>query len=96
MIANYGYEDALGCYFISIDTSKCNGCGDCVRACGNAVLNLRVGDYGDTVAVVDDVHRKKLRYSCALCKRTPSVPPKRPRVLPCLLACTAGAIAHSW
>ena len=29
MIANYGYKDGSGDWFISIDTDRCNGCGKC-------------------------------------------------------------------
>ena len=27
MLANYGYKDASGDFFITIDTDKCDGCG---------------------------------------------------------------------
>jgi len=33
MLANYGYKDGSGEYFITIDTEKCDGCGKCVEAC---------------------------------------------------------------
>ena len=33
MLANYGYKDGSGDFFITIDTDKCDGCGDCVPAC---------------------------------------------------------------
>ncbi len=33
MFANYGYKDGSGDYFLTIDTDKCDGCGDCVIAC---------------------------------------------------------------
>lgn len=33
MLANYGYKDDSGDFFITIDTDKCNGCGDPVSAC---------------------------------------------------------------
>ena len=38
MLANYGYKDGSGEYFITIDTDKCNGCNACVEACPNNVL----------------------------------------------------------
>ena len=38
MIANYGYKDGSGEYFIAIDTDKCDGCGDCVPVCPGKVL----------------------------------------------------------
>jgi ferredoxin len=91
MIANYGYEDASGNYFITIDTNKCNGCGDCVRACSQAVMGLMDDDYGRNVATIREVHRKKLKYSCATCKS-----PTGDRSMPCIVACGTGAITHSW
>ena len=40
MIANYGYMDGSGQYFIKIDSDKCDGCGDCVTACPAGVLEV--------------------------------------------------------
>ena len=40
MLANYGYKDGAGEFFITIDTEKCNGCGDCINICPVGVLEL--------------------------------------------------------
>ena len=40
MLANYGYKDGSGEYFITIDTDRCTGCGDCVPVCPAGVLEL--------------------------------------------------------
>lgn len=95
MIANYGYKDGSGEYFISIDTDKCDGCGDCVEACSYGVL-ITGEDLNDPfreehVAMVSEDHRKKIKYSCAPCK-----PVSDRSSLPCVAACGAGAIEHSW
>ena len=45
MIANYGYRDGSGAYFISIDNEKCNGCGDCTEACAYGVLEIITDPY---------------------------------------------------
>lgn len=95
MLANYGYEDASGSYFITIDTDKCNGCGDCVTACPVKVL-ITAADESDPfrdlpVAMVSDEHRKKIKYSCASCK-----PISGRKELPCRTACKLQAIIHSW
>jgi len=95
MKANYGYKDGSGEYFITVDTEKCTGCGDCVSACPADVFEI-VADPFDPlaeseIAVVREEHRNKLKYSCAPCKPTGERPP-----LPCVEACKPGAIEHSW
>ena len=95
MIANYGYKDGSGEYFIAIDTDKCDGCGKCVPACPYGVL-VTGEDENDPfreepVAKVSEEHRKKIKYSCAPCK-----PDKDRKALPCMEACEPDAIRHSW
>ena len=93
MIANFGYKDGSGDFFISIDTDKCNGCGECVPAWPAKVLEIRDNEYDpladDQMVVVVEEHRKKIKYSCAPCKTGSGV-------LPCVAACTPDAIKHSW
>ena len=95
MIANYGYQDASGAYIITIDTDKCDGCGDCVKACAYEVLEIIEDPYEvleeKQVAAVTDAHRKKLKYTCAPCK-----PASGRKELPCVAACKSEAISHSW
>jgi len=96
MIANYGYSDGSGNYFITIDTDKCDGCGDCARACPAHIFAVVDEDPNDPlreepVAVVVPEKNKKVKYECGPCK-----PPSERRPLPCVQACKAGAISHSW
>jgi len=96
MLANYGYKDASGDFFITIDTDICDGCGACVDACRLQVFEVLDEDPNDPlreepVAVVKDGKKKKLKYECNPCKPSADRPP-----LPCVEACTAGAISHSW
>jgi len=96
MLANYGYSDASGSYFITIDTDKCDGCGDCVTACPVGMFEVFDEDPNDPlreepVAVVIGEKKKKIRYECGPCKPLTDPPP-----LPCVEACKAGAISHSW
>ncbi|MFQ5999769.1 MAG: 4Fe-4S binding protein [Candidatus Bathyarchaeia archaeon] len=91
MIIHYGYEDASGEYFISVDSDKCNACSKCVEVCPWGVLEMRniTIDLEELlVAAVTEEHRKKIKYSCAPCN-----PEKKP---PCVLACEQGAIIHTW
>jgi NAD-dependent dihydropyrimidine dehydrogenase PreA subunit len=95
MIVNYGYRDGSGTFIVAVDTVKCDGCGDCVTACPNKVLELAVDPYEPldekTVVVVNEANRKKVKYSCAPCK-----PAGRKTELPCVAACKKQAITHSW
>jgi len=95
VIANYGYKDGSGEFFIAIDTDKCNGCGDCVPVCPAKLLAMADDEYDPlsekTVVNVIKEERNKIKYSCAPCKPASGRGP-----LPCVAACTPGAIAHSW
>ena len=96
MLANYGYKDASGDFFIAIDTDKCDWCGDCVSACPADVFEVMDEDPNDPmrddpVALVAADKKKKLKYECGACKPPSDRPP-----LPCVEACKAEAISHSW
>ena len=96
MLANYGYKDASGDFFITLDTDKCDGCGACVPACPAQVFAKVDEDPNDPlreepVAVVVKDKTKKLKYECNPCKPPSNRPP-----LPCVIACPKGAISHSW
>ena len=93
MLANYGYKDGSGDYFITIDTDRCADCGahPCATVCPAGVLEVIEDDYGDVVAAVAEAHRKQIKYSCAPCK-----PAEGWGSLPCLDACPHEALTHSW
>jgi ferredoxin len=97
MLANYGYKDGSGEFFITIDTDKCDGCGECVQVCPAGVL-IMVEDEFDLdaehdVAAVAPEHSKKIKYSCAPCKPSAGYSIAE---LPCVRACPPRAIDHSW
>ena len=53
MIANYGYKDGSGEYYISIDTDKCIGCAAeraCLAACPKSMFEIITDDYDDEVS----------------------------------------------
>ena len=94
MIANYGYKDGSGEYYISIDTDKCIECPvdrACVPACPKAMFEIITDDYDDEVAAIKAANRRSLAYDCTGCK-----PAGGYTRLPCTDACTPGAIKHSW
>jgi Fe-S-cluster-containing dehydrogenase component len=97
MIANYGYEDGSGFYYVTIDGDICADCSGhgCTKACPQGVLVIEMDDYDDFVAVVAESTRKRLRELCSVCKGQ-NVSGGTERRLPCTIACPAGALRHSW
>ena len=94
MIANYGYKDGSGEYYISIDTDKCIACGAgraCLTGCPKGMFEIIADDYDDEVAAVKQAFRRSLGFDCTVCK-----PAGGYASLPCTTACTPGAIKHSW
>ena len=93
MIANYGYQDGSGTYYISIDTDHCVACAHhaCSAACPAGLFELMVDDYDDEVVHIAEHKRRSLKADCAGCK-----PVGGYSSLPCLDACNLGAIKHSW
>ncbi len=96
MRVHYGYKDASGDFYITIDTARCDGCGDCVTACPAGVFEVVREDPNDPlrdepVVVVKEDKKKKLKYECGPCKPVSGHAP-----LPCVRACTGEAITHSW
>jgi ferredoxin len=94
VIANYGFQDGSGSWFITIDTDKCDGCGKCVEACPASLLEVGPDEYDifreEAVAAVKRDERKKVRYHCAPCR-----PGYGEQPAPCVIACEPGAISHS-
>jgi len=94
MIANYGYKDGAGEFYISIDTDKCTACTverACLSGCPKEMFEIITDDYDDEVAAVKPAFRRSLAFDCAVCK-----PSSGYTSLPCTSACAPGAIKHSW
>jgi len=94
MLANYGYVDASGDYYITINTDICVDCQEkrCVSLCPSQLFEIEVDDYDDEVAIIKESVRNTLKAQCANCKPIEG----RAEVLPCQSACPASAITHSW
>ena len=97
MIANYGYEDGSGFYYVSINGDVCARCTQhgCVTACPTEVFAIEMDDYDDMVAVVTEAARKRLRELCSSCKAQNGSGASE-RKLPCTSACPESALRHSW
>jgi len=89
MKINYGYSDGTGEYFITIDTVKCDGCGNCVEACPEKLYVIAGDEDGNPKVTVRDELRKKLANLCPgfqNCKATEN----------CHSVCPRDAISHTW
>jgi ferredoxin len=97
VIANYGYEDGSGFYYIAIHGDKCVACSahGCVGACPQNVYAIEMDDYDDYVAVVVEGARKRLRELCSTCKGQGGGDGAKGQP-PCVGACPGGALQHSW
>lgn len=40
MLANYGFRDGSGDWYVTIDTDKCNGCGKFPEVCPTKILEV--------------------------------------------------------
>lgn len=92
IITYYGYMDGSGEYYIVVDSEKCNGCGDCVKACPQEALEITpimVDIEEKSVVTVKEEQRKKLKYTCAQCKPEEGKPP-------CISACKWKALTCVW
>lgn len=94
MIANYGFRDGSGEWYITIDTDKCNGCGKCQVVCPSKILEVGADEVdifrGKPVVFVKYEERKKVRYSCAPCR-----PGYGEEIVPCAGVCKPKAISFS-
>jgi ferredoxin len=86
MLANYGYQDGSGVYYITIDTDKCNGCGECVKICPKDVFEMVLDDYDELVPKVTNAVINQIGFIC----EASSCDYK------CQKVCPKDAIRHSW
>jgi ferredoxin len=91
MRANYGYSDGSGEYYLTIDTDLCDGCGDCLAACPQGVLEVAEDDWDDLKARVKPELGRRLADVCwgfqARCSG---------EAQSCQTACPRHAITHTW
>ncbi len=87
----YGYDDATGSYYITVDEALCDGCGDCVTACPAELWVVLSESGAKPKARIKEVRRKKISYLC------PGHETCRADIdTTCQVACPKHAISHSW
>jgi len=88
---HYGYTDGTGNYFITIDAGRCDGCGECVKACPSGIFVVAEDDNGRLKAKVREEARKKLAFLCPGFQACSSE-----HEVNCHSVCLKEAISHSW
>ena len=91
MIAQYGYADGSGEYYIIIDTDKCDGCEECVKVCPQEVFEIALDDYDKAVARVKEDVIKSIHYICLGDHRRCANEENN-----CHTVCPQDAISHTW
>jgi len=91
MKINYGYSDGTGEYYITLDSSKCDGCGKCIPACPANIWELSRNDHGQPKVRVKEEMRKKIHLACQGYKTCSAAHTPN-----CHSACPNTAISHSW
>ncbi|HSW56976.1 MAG TPA: acyl-CoA dehydratase activase [Dehalococcoidales bacterium] len=91
MKISYGYTDGTGDYYITLDSSKCDGCGKCVPACPSGVWEVGRNQHGQPKARVKEELRKKLHLVCPGFKACSTTHANN-----CHSACPNAAISHRW
>lgn len=91
MLANYGYEDGSGAYYIKLDTASCAECTEktCLTGCPAGLFQIELDDFDDEVVTIPAALRNTLAGACAACKGGTDRPA-------CLALCPHGAISHTW
>ncbi len=88
---HYGYNDATGDYYITIDTGKCDGCKECVSVCPVGIFEVVAENGRQPKAVVKESVRKRLSILCpgyTSCSSNNQVN--------CRSACSSKSISLSW
>ena len=91
MISHFGYRDASGAYYVSVDSERCTGCGACVTACPQQaveVVRTMVDIDERDVAQVKESCRRRLAEVCGVCASA--------RRFACAAACVPNAIRVQW
>ncbi len=91
MKVQYGYDDATGSYYITLDSARCDGCGKCVPVCPAGLWAVTGENGARQKAGIRDELRKKISYLC------PGEEACRAKIgETCQGVCPKDAIRHSW
>jgi benzoyl-CoA reductase subunit A len=88
---SYGYSDATGEYYITVDNSQCDGCTKCVEACYAGNLEMVNNEQGLTKAAVKEGIRKRIHLACPGYKACSAN-----HTVNCHSVCPDNALEHSW